>query len=119
MEKFKNFLKDTWEWIVAIGLFVSGYFIWSYFFKKSNAEKKILSDIKSNDAEISELEKLAYGLDKKEKDLHKNEQMITEKIEQKEKDISEKDKVIQEKKEKIEKESKNIDSAIDYLNKKY
>lgn len=119
MEKFKKILKDTWEWAIAIVLFISGYFIWSHFFKKSEAEKKILSDIKSNDTEIDELEKLAYGLDKKGKDLHKNEQIITEKIEQKEKDISERDKIIQEKKETIKKESKNVDSAIDYLNTKY
>lgn len=119
LNKIKNFFKNIWEWVVVILLFISGYFIWSYFFKKSEVEKKILNDIKQNDNEIKELEKLVNQHKEKEKILEKKEKEVTEKIDKKEKEIAEKEKEFEKKKKKIEEESKDTSSNIDYLNKKY
>ena len=117
--KIKEFFKNIWEWLVVIVLFISGYFIWSHFFKKTVAEKKILNDIKQNNEEIKELEKLVDQHKEKEKELEKKEKEITEKIDNKEKEIAEKEKEFEEKKKKVEEESNDTSSNIDYLNKKY
>lgn len=119
LNKIKNFFKNIWEWVVVILLFISGYFIWSYFFKKSEVEKKILNDIKQNDNEIKELEKLVNQHKEKEKILEKKEKEVSEKIINKEKEIEIKEKEFEDKKKKIKEESNNIVASIDYLNKKY
>ena len=52
--KIKNFFKNIWEWVVVILLFISGYFIWSYFFKKSEVEKNVLEQVVEDINEYSD-----------------------------------------------------------------
>lgn len=117
-ERTKRFIKDAIEWIVVVALFISGYFLWGHLFKKTKDEEEILDNIKTNEDAISELEKMAKELDKKDSELEEKEKKLTALIDIKSEEIKVAEEDFAKKKKKIAEEKSDVQSNIDYLNKK-
>ena len=121
MKKIINTLKNIFEWIVAIALILSGYFVFKYlkekFFGPSPAEKGLLAEIEKNEEKLKDLEKEAQGKAEKEEKLEKQQEEIQKKIN----DL--KDEYYKKQEEFVQKEQKIVNSTheenIDYINKKY
>ena len=120
MKKFFNFLKETWNWFIAIIIVVSGWFLIEHlFFKKSDKEKEILDNIENTQNKIDTLENNAKDKLEKEKQLEKEQDKIKEEIHSVYNNYEERIKAVAAKQEKIKKDSKDHKGNIDYINKKY
>ena len=121
MKKILNTLKNIFEWIVAIALILSGYFVFKYlkdkFFGPSSAEKGLLAEIEKNEEKLKNLEKEAQDKVEKEEELEKQQEKIQKKIN----DL--KDEYYKKQEEFMQKEQEIVNSTheenIDYINKKY
>ncbi len=119
LKKIWGFLKEFWEWIVAILAILSGYFLWKKFTEPSQVEKDILNNIKENDKKIVELTKEAQALINKEEELKDKQEKVSGEIDKKYSEYEARITESKNKKEEIKKESKDTNANIDFLNKKY
>ncbi|MDD3263470.1 MAG: hypothetical protein PHT94_01080 [Candidatus Nanoarchaeia archaeon] len=118
-KKIGEFLKEFWEWIVAILAILSGYFLWKKFMGPTQLEKDILNNIKENDKKIAELTKEAQALIEKENDLKEKLSVVNGEIDKKYSEYEARITESKNKKEEIKKESKDTQANINFINKKY
>ena len=121
MKKILNTLKNIFEWIVAIALILSGYFVFKYlkdkFFGPSQVEKDIINDIKTNEKKIDELEKIFQDKIQEEKKLQEEQIEVQKKMDKLKEEYHAKEKEFSEREKEIG--NSTHQENIDYINKKY
>ena len=121
MKKILNTLKNIFEWIVAIALILSGYFVFKYlkdkFFGPSQVEKDIINDIKTNEKKIDELEKISQDKIQEEKKLQEEQIEVQKKMDKLKEEYHIKEKEFSEREKEIG--NSTHQENIDYINKKY
>lgn len=121
MKKILNTLKNIFEWIVAIALILSGYFVFKYlkdkFFGPSQVEKDIINDIKINEKKIDELEKISQDKIQEEKKLQEEQIEVQKKMDKLKEEYHAKEKEFSEREKEIG--NSTHQENIDYINKKY
>lgn len=121
MKKILNTLKNIFEWIVAIALILSGYFVFKYlkdkFFGPSQVEKDIINDIKTNEKKIDELEKISQDKIQEEKKLQEEQIEVQKKMDKLKEEYHAKEKEFSEREKEIG--NSTHQENIDYINKKY
>jgi peptidoglycan hydrolase CwlO-like protein len=120
--KILSFLKNTFEWIVALALLLSGYlifkFIKDYFFgNTSNEEKELLNEIKENEKKIEQLEQQADNNMEREEELAKKKEEIQNKIDKLKEEYYKKQKEFKKREEEIKHSTHK--NNINYINEKY
>lgn len=92
-------IKEWCEWIIAIVAIITGwYFIQKYIFGKTDEEKQILDDIKTNDEKIKQKQEEVNEYEKQEKEIQKQVDKVKEDIDNKFSDIDDYNKKAEEEK---------------------
>lgn len=118
--KFIKFLKEAWEWIVAVLIVISGWFIIQKFLnKKTDAEQTILDNIQHNDEQANQLQHQVDANMQHEQELAQQQQQVQQQIDQLDQDVQQHTHDFQEQEQQIHQDSQNHQANIDYLNKKY
>lgn len=115
-----NKIKEWLEWLVAILAVITGwYIIQKYLFGKTDEEKRILNNIKTNDENIEQKQQEVDDNLKQENELHNKVDNIQDNINDKYNEVNEYNKKADEEKQKIINESQEIQNNLDYINDKY
>lgn len=118
--KIWKFIKEAWEWIVAILIVVTGWIlIQKWLNKPSKPEQVIIDHIAQNNNQINEIQHQVETNIQQEQQLEQEEHVIDQQIDQIYSNIQVQEQEFQKEEQKIIETTQNHQANIDYINKKY
>jgi len=118
--KIWKFIKEAWEWIVAVLVIVTGWFlIQRWLNKPTKPEQELLDDIEQHEQAVIQLQGQVQSNLQYEQQLAQQQQQIDQQIDQLYTDYDQHQQQFQQQEQQIHQESQNHQANIDYLNNKY
>jgi DNA repair exonuclease SbcCD ATPase subunit len=118
--KIWKFIIEAWEWIVAVLVIVTGWFlIQRWLNKPTKPEQELLNDIQHHEQEVNQLQGQVQSNIQHEQELAQQQQQIDQQIDQLYTDYDQHQQQFQQQEQQIHQESQNHQANIDYLNNKY
>jgi flagellar biosynthesis/type III secretory pathway M-ring protein FliF/YscJ len=118
--KIWKFIKEAWEWIVAVLVIVTGWFlIQRWLNKPTKPEQELLDDIEQHEQAVNQLQGQVQSNLQHEQQLEQQQQQVDQQIDQIYNDYDQHQQQFQQHEQQIIQETSDHQANLDYINQKY
>ncbi len=118
--KFWKFLKEAWEWIAAILVVITGWFlIQKWLNKPTKPEQELLNDIQHHEEQVNQLQDQVQSNLQQEQQLEQQQHQIDQQIDQLYQNYDQHQEQLHQQEQQIIQETQNHQANIDYVNQKF